>query len=200
MNFVLHLFLYVVMEKNKPSRRFPPPWKVERPEADRFIVKDGNGVPLVQVPYRDDLKGVPFHHVALTSDEARRIAKAVARLPEFLMQRNGFHSRGGSPHRWSPARPYHVALEDSFIRENYDWITDLCKLNGIPFDGTGERVQGSWLVYSFGVQLEAIMFWDEFKGRWLVGEEFRFPERPENLPEMKRPANWQVRLAKRWRD
>jgi hypothetical protein len=30
---------------------------------------------------------VPFYHRSPTSNEARRIAKAVTRLPEFLMQR-----------------------------------------------------------------------------------------------------------------
>jgi hypothetical protein len=32
-----------------------------------------------------------------------------------------------------------------------------------------------------------MMFWDRFKGRWLHGEEFCFPDRPENMPAMKEP-------------
>lgn len=175
------------MKSSEPTRRFPPPWRVERPDAEMYVVKDANGIALVQIACRDDLKGVPFYHSALTSDEARRIAKAVARLPEFLIQRHGFHSRGASPKRYSPLRPYHVALKDDYIRENWQWINETCKLNRIPFDDTGERIQrdGIWLVYEFAVQLEAIQFWDQFEGRWLQGEEFVYPERPSALPSIK---------------
>lgn len=177
------------MESSQPKRRFPPPWTVERPHADAFIVKDANGIPLVQIACRDDLKDLPFYHTNLTSDEARRIAKAVSRLPEFLMQRHGFHPRGSSPHRYSKSRPYHVALDDQYIRVNYDRISNLCEFNRIPFEPTGERIRG-WRVHAFGVQLEAIQFWAEFEGRWLVGEEFCFPEKPANLPAMKQPPKW----------
>lgn len=187
------------MESSTPKRRFPPPWTVERPHPDAFVVKDANGVTVVQVACRDDLKDLPFYHSNLTSDEARKIAKAVARLPEFLMQRHGFHPRGGSPHCYSPLRPYHVALDDQYIRENWHIITELCQLNRIPCETTGERIR-SWCVYAFAVQLEAIQFWDQFGGRWLIGEEFVFPKRPENLPKMKQPPNWQRRLAQPWRD
>lgn len=48
-----------------------------------FMVTDTNNIPLAIVPCRDDLKTCR----SLTSDEARRIAKAITRLPEFLMQR-----------------------------------------------------------------------------------------------------------------
>jgi len=68
------------------------------------------------VYFRDDLKKWSFGHNHLTSDEAGRIAKAIARLPQFLMQRRGFYQRGGGDPRWKPSRPYHVALEDGYIR------------------------------------------------------------------------------------
>jgi hypothetical protein len=125
----------------------------------------------------------------LTSDEARRIAKAIMRIPEFMQQRHGFHPRGSSPHRWSKLRPYHVALEDEYVRGNWEWINLLGKLNRIPFDGTGERIErdGRWCVYEFAIQLEAIQFWTEFNGRWLVDEEFIFPDPPDNLPPLKKP-------------
>ena len=42
-------------------------------------------------------------------------------------------------------------------------------------------------LYEFGQQLDAMMFWDRFKGRWLQGEEFSFPERPDNMPTLKEP-------------
>jgi hypothetical protein len=38
-----------------------------------------------------------------------------------------------------------------------------------------------------------MMAWDRFKGRWLLGEEFSYPARPENMPTMKevsRPTAW----------
>jgi hypothetical protein len=34
-----------------------------------------------------------------------------------MMQRRGFYSRGGRNYRWKAARPYNVALEDSFALE-----------------------------------------------------------------------------------
>jgi hypothetical protein len=67
---------------------------------------------------RDDLQKWSFGHSHLTSDEARRIANAIARLPELLMQRRGFHPRGGGHDRWKASRPYHVALEDSHTKTN----------------------------------------------------------------------------------
>jgi hypothetical protein len=42
-------------------------------------------------------------------------------------------------------------------------------------------------VYEFAQQLDATMFWGRFIGRWLLGEEFSYPERPENMPAMKEP-------------
>ena len=67
-----------------------------------------------------DLQRRSFGHNRLTSDEARKIAKAISRIPELMMQRRGFYSRGSGNYRWKPARQYHVALEDSYIRANYD--------------------------------------------------------------------------------
>lgn len=54
---------------------------------------------------RDDLQKWSFGHCHLTSDEARRIATAIALLPELLMQRQGFHPRGTAD-RLKPDRPY----------------------------------------------------------------------------------------------
>jgi hypothetical protein len=48
------------------------------------MVTDANNIPLAIVPCRDDLKNVPFYHRSLTSDEARWIATAITRLPEFF--------------------------------------------------------------------------------------------------------------------
>jgi hypothetical protein len=39
--------------------------------------------------------------------------------------------------------------------------------------------------------MDAVLFWDRFKGRWLRGTEFHYyPERPANLPQLKPLANW----------
>jgi hypothetical protein len=113
--------LSVLMESSAPKRRFPPPWRVEQ-GVDCFEIRDANGFRLVTVHCRDDLQKWSFGHSHLTSDEARRIANAIARLPELLMQRRGFHARGGGS-RWKPSRPYHVALEDSYIRAHWDEST-----------------------------------------------------------------------------
>ena len=94
---------------------------------------------------RDDLEKWSFGHSHLTSDEARCIANAIARLPELLMQRRGFYPRGGGHDRWKPSRPYHVALEDSYVRAHWDEINALCKLSSIPFNATGEKIRDEGL-------------------------------------------------------
>jgi hypothetical protein len=182
------------MESSEPKRRFPPPWRVERIDDDCFHVVDANGVGLASIYCRDDLQHWTLGNNRLTSDEARRIANAIARLPEFLTQRRGFYSRGGgggssngssNGYRWKPERPYHVALEDSYLRAHWDEIDALCRLNGMPFDATGEKIHDGgqlWRVYEFTWQMDAILFWDRFEGRWLRGNEFHFPERPKDLP------------------
>lgn len=146
-------------------RRFPPPWTVDQPHQDSFVVKDANGLLIATVRCRDDLQKLPFGHSKLSSDEARRIAKAIARLPEFMMQRRGFYSRGAGNYRWKPARPYHVAFEDGYIRAHWHVINELTKFNGIPLDSTGEKINrgGLWCAYEFGQQLDAMMMWDR---RW----------------------------------
>ena len=180
------------MESSDQKRRFPPPWRVEHVGADCFEVRDANGFRLAAVHCRDDLQKWSFGHSHLTSDEARRIANAIARLPELLMQRRGFYSRGGGHDRWKPSRPYHVALEDSYIRTHWDEINALCRLNSIPLNATGEKISdGSlWCVYEFAWQMDAILFWDRFNGRWLRGSEFRYPERPKELPKRKALEDW----------
>jgi hypothetical protein len=38
--------------------------------------------------------------------------------------------------------------------------------------------------------MEAMMFWDQFKGRWLRGAEFAYPDRPGDMPKMKQLEDW----------
>jgi hypothetical protein len=87
----------------RQNGRFPPPWRVEKADSS-FIVRDANGIPLAVVHYWDGLGQWTFASKHLTEDEARRIARAMTRLPEFLMQRHGFYPRGGGD-RWKPADP-----------------------------------------------------------------------------------------------
>jgi hypothetical protein len=175
-----------------PKRRFPAPWRVETTQHG-FEVLDANGIRLAHVYARDDLHRLQFGQYLehLTSDEARRIATGIARLPDFMMQRKDFHRRGAGGYRWKASRPYHVALEDGYIRAHWFCIDAICRMNSIPFDGTGERIErdGSWCIYQFAVQLDAIQFWDRFKGRWLRGEEFIYPDRPQGLPQLREPVD-----------
>jgi len=140
---------------------------------------------------RDDSQRYSEGASKLTSEEARRIGKAISRIPEFMTQRQGFHQRGSGP-RWRADRPYHVALEDTYIRTHWAEIDALCRVNSLPFNSTGETIQsdGVWKVYEFNWQMDAILFWDRFKGRWLRGTEFHYPERPAILPALKPLENW----------
>ena len=184
------------MESSEPSRRFPPPWGVSQ-DAHGYIVKDANGVTLARVYSRDDYHqndwSFSFQH--LTSDEARRIAKAIARLPDLLRPYPEFRARrsGWPQHKWRPSHPYHVALQDAYVRESYDEIVECCRANGIPFDATGEKMRTHgiyWIIYEFARQIDAIQFWRVFEGRWLLGENFYFPNEPKDVPPLKYPPVW----------
>ena len=63
-------------------RRFPPPWSVEHhPGGESLIVRDANGQALAYVYFEDE----PQRQMSmkrLSSDEARRIAANIAKLPE----------------------------------------------------------------------------------------------------------------------
>lgn len=63
-------------------RRFPSPWRTERVESG-WRVHDANGLTLAYVFGRDDMDA-KLGYYDLTVDEARRIARGIARLPELL--------------------------------------------------------------------------------------------------------------------
>jgi len=172
------------------SRRFKPPWTLVRENSECYIVRDANGVTLAWLFCCDDSQCYSFGASKLTSEEARRIGKAISRIPEFMMPRQGFYPRRDGK-RWRPDRPYHVA-QDQYIREHWSEIDALCRLNSLPVNATGEVIQtdGVWRVYEFTWQMDAILFWDRFEGRWLRGSEFHYPERPKNLPSLKPLENW----------
>jgi len=179
------------MESSQPTRHFKPPWTLIRENSECYVVRDANGVTVAWLFCRDDSQRYSFGASKLTSDEARRIGKAISRIPEFMSQRQGFYPRGGGP-RFRADRPYHVALEDMYIRERWAEIDAVCRVNSLPLNATGETIQndGVWKVYEFTWQMDAILFWDRFQGRWLRGSEFHYPERPANLPSLKPLANW----------
>ena len=54
-------------------------------------------------------------------------------------------------------------------------------------DPTGEVIEkdGTWRVHEFTWQMDAILFWNRFQGRWLRGDEFHYPEVPQGLPPLK---------------
>ena len=173
-------------------RRFPLPWTVEV-LRDVHRVRDANGVVLANVYSRDDLVDMKWDNYTsyLTSDEARRIALAIARIPTFLNHEPGFPERrtaeGPSTH-WRCSHPYHVALQDAYVQENYDDIVECCQLNQVPFDATGEVLDRGgvrWRTYYFKRQFDAIRFWDKFNGQWMFGMRFISPSLPANFPTMK---------------
>ena len=67
---------------DKTTRRFPVPWKVAEIEGG-FRVVDANGIAVAYVYCRDDLAASSGGSRWLTTDEARRIAAGIARLPEL---------------------------------------------------------------------------------------------------------------------
>lgn len=178
------------MESSGQKRRFPPPWTVERSSKDAFVIKDAAGITVAWVYCRDHLHRYQFddYWTHLTSDEARRIAKGIARLPEFMKAEPAFPVRGVTRiGRWRSSHPYHVALQEAYVQENYDEIVACCRYNRVPFDSTGEKIQRGfvrWGVYEFVYQFDAIRFWDKFSGKWIVGDELIEVEAPRDLKRM----------------
>ena len=64
------------------TRRFPPPWTIERLRGG-FKVIDANGQSLAYVYGRETRANADTAHV-LTMDEAQRIATNIAKLPNYL--------------------------------------------------------------------------------------------------------------------
>ena len=162
------------------SRRFKPPWTLIRENSECYVVQDATGVTVAWIYCRDDTQRYSFGASKLTSEEARRIGKAISRIPEFMMPRQGFHPRGDGG-RWRPDRPYHVALRDQYIREYRGARLMPCVvLNSLPLQCDRRGHPEGRCVWArsteFTWQMDAILFWDRFEGRWLRGSELSTPK------------------------
>ena len=65
------------------SRRFPPPWRADKIPGGGNVVRDANGQALAYIYSRDN-EAEAMQAKVLTTDEARRIVRNIARLPELL--------------------------------------------------------------------------------------------------------------------
>jgi hypothetical protein len=68
-------------------RRFPPPWRADKISGG-YVVRDANGQALAYLYARQN-EAEAMQAKVLTADEARRIALAIARLPELLRTGQG---------------------------------------------------------------------------------------------------------------
>lgn len=66
----------------KSNRRFPRPWRAIK-HLERYVVEDADGQRLAYL-YFEDEPGRRRVTGYLTSDEARRIASNIAKLPTLL--------------------------------------------------------------------------------------------------------------------
>jgi hypothetical protein len=71
----------------EPSRRFPPPWRVDTIPGG-YVVRDASGQALAFI-YSRETEAEARQADVLTKDEARRIAVNIARLPEAVGEGRG---------------------------------------------------------------------------------------------------------------
>lgn len=69
-------------------RRMPAPWEVV-PLQSGFRINDADGKGMAYVYYYNDHARAGAGPQALNPEEARRVARAIARLPELLADANG---------------------------------------------------------------------------------------------------------------
>ncbi len=72
----------IVMSGKQEPRRLPAPWRVDEIAA-AYLVTDAMGRRIAHVYFEDEKSRRDIANL-LTKNEARRVAKAIARLPEIL--------------------------------------------------------------------------------------------------------------------
>jgi hypothetical protein len=71
----------------EPPRRFPAPWRADKIPGG-YVVRDANGQALAYLYSREN-EAEARQAKVLAADEARRIARNIARLPELLGKTEG---------------------------------------------------------------------------------------------------------------
>ena len=66
-----------------PQRRFARPWRFESIPGGYYRVLDANGLALAHV-YGEPRNAIAISDNRLTNDEAEKIARLIARLPELV--------------------------------------------------------------------------------------------------------------------
>jgi hypothetical protein len=176
------------------SVKFLPPdgFDDSEPQSYGILTQAAVALPEIEAPERPRIYCMAVTNDNVSGATASGWSAALDQAAVGRMIADGDDDENEDVDRWKPSRPYHVALEDSYVRAHWDEISALCKLNSIPFNATGEKIrdEGLWCVYEFTWQMDAILFWDRFEGRWLRGSEFHHPERPKDLPTMTPLKNW----------
>ena len=96
-----------------PQRRFPRPWRFE-PIPGGYRVIDANGLALAHV-YGEPTNAIAISDKRLTDNEAEKIARLIARLPE-LVELEKDRNRARSRRKPQPLRFKPVTIGD-LIRE-----------------------------------------------------------------------------------
>ena len=63
------------------SRRFPPPWTVERYRDIAYIIRDANNFAVAYVYFQSESAHTRY---LMSKNEAKTIAATIAKLPELL--------------------------------------------------------------------------------------------------------------------
>src|SRR4030095_1541443 len=92
-----------------PQRRFPRPWRFE-PTPGGYRVIDANGLALAHV-YGEPPNAIAISDKRLTNNEAEKIARLIARLPE-LVELERDQNRARSRRKPQPLRIKPVTIGD----------------------------------------------------------------------------------------
>jgi len=111
------------------QRRFPRPWRFE-PIPGGYRVIDANGLALAPV-YGQPPDAVAFSDKRLTDDEAEKVARLIARLPELIeleQERNKAKSRRLSPRPSRPVTLGHLTKNGTLLEVECSACRPVCHL------------------------------------------------------------------------